>query len=241
VEVGSDGRARRNHLLAALSAPEQAALAPRLERVSAVQGEVLFEPDEECRHVWFPESCVLSLVVVMEGGQSAEAASVGLEGMVGAMAALGGHRTVSRGIVTVPGAALRLPATALRAQFEASPGLRRLCLCHGDALLAQVLQLSACTALHPVEARLCRLLLQLEDRTAPDQILPLTQDFLAEMLGVHRTTVTQAATALQRAGVIAYRRGRVSVLDRALLERATCECYATIRHRYDRLLPNAPA
>jgi CRP-like cAMP-binding protein len=180
-------------------------------------------------------------VVVMDGGQSEEAASVGLEGMVGAMAALGGHRTVSRGIVTVPGAALRLPATALRAQFEASSGLRRLCLCHGDALLAQVLQLSACTALHPVEARLCRLLLQLEDRTAPDQILPLTQDFLAEMLGVHRTTVTQAATALQRAGVIAYRRGRVSVLDRALLERATCECYATIRHRYDRLLPNAPA
>ena len=241
-EVGSvpDGRdydARRNRLLAAMRATDLDALAAQVERVVLEQGEVLFEPDQECRSVWFPERCVVSLMVVMAGGQSAEAASVGLEGMVGAMGVLGGHRTVSRALVTVPGSAIRLPAHALRERFEASPALRRLCLCHADALLAQVLQLSACAALHPLEARLCRLLLQLEDRIGSERHLPLTQDFLAGMLGVHRTTVTQAAKALQRSGTIAYRRGRVSLLDRRPLERASCECYGAIRDRYERLTP----
>jgi CRP-like cAMP-binding protein len=235
VAAEDDDGVRRNNLLAALRARDLNGLAAHIERVSLGQGEVLFEPDQECRSVWFPERCVISLMVVMEGGQSAEAASVGREGMVGAMGVLGGHRTVSRALVIVPGSAIRLPASVLRDRFEASAALRRLCLCHADALLAQVLQLSACAALHPLEARLCRVLLQLEDRTAPDQQLPLTQDFLAEMLGVHRTTVTQVAKALQRAEVIAYRRGRVSVLDRALLERGTCECYGTVRGRYERL------
>ncbi len=230
-----DDGVRRNHLLAALRERDLDGLAAQVERVGLEQGEVLFEPDQECRSVWFPERCVISLVVVMAGGQSAEAASVGLEGMVGAMGVLGGYRTISRALVTVPGSALRLPAGVLRARFEASLALRRLCLCHADALLAQVLQLSACAALHPLEARLCRVLLQLEDRIGRERALPLTQDFLAEMLGVHRTTVTQAAMALQRAGVIAYRRGRVNVRDRTLLERGTCECYGAIRGRYERL------
>ena len=234
---GRDDGARRNRLLAAMRAEEFDGLAAQVERVGLQQGEVLFEPDQECRSVWFPERCVVSLMVVMEGGQSAEAASVGLEGMVGAMGVLGGHRTISRALVTVPGSAIRLPAAVLRARFEASAALRRLCLCHADALLAQVLQLSACAALHPLEARLCRLLLQLEDRTGRERDLPLTQDFLAGMLGVHRTTVTQAARQLQRSGTIAYRRGRVSVLDRRPLERTTCECYAAIRERYERLTP----
>ena len=230
-----DDGVRRNHLLAALRERDLDGLAGQVERVGLEQGEVLFEPDQECRSVWFPERCVISLVVVMAGGQSAEAASVGLEGMVGAMGVLGGYRTISRALVTVPGSALRLPAGVLRTRFEASLALRRLCLCHADALLAQVLQLSACAALHPLEARLCRLLLQLEDRIGRERALPLTQDFLAEMLGVHRTTVTQAAMALQRTGVIAYRRGRVNVRDRTLLERGTCECYGAIRGRYERL------
>ena len=229
-----------NQLLAALEPRDREELAPHLERGRLAGGEVLFEPDEELRHAWFPESCVLSLAVTMRDGGSSEAATVGREGVVGLMAALSSHRALSRGVVQVPGSVLRLPAGVLQARFEASPGFRQRCLCYVDALLAQVLQSTACSALHSVEARLGRWLLQLEDRTEGDPRLPLTHDFLAEMLGAHRTTVTLAARALQRAGLIAYRRGQVTVLDRRGLETAACECYRTVRQQYERLLPRAP-
>ncbi len=235
-----DHRPAANRLLASLEPGDHRRLLARAERVRLERGQVLFEAGEELRHAWFPESCVVSLAVAMRDGASSEAATVGREGMVGLMAALSSHRALSRAVVRVPGEASRLPADALRAAFEANPRVRLRCLCYVDALLAQVLQSAACSALHPVEARLSRWLLQLEDRIgdAPSG-LPLTHDFLAEMLGAHRTTVTLAARALQRAGLIAYRRGQVAVLDRPGLEAAACECYAAIREQYERLLPKA--
>lgn len=228
-----------NRLLRAFEPEDRWELAAQLERVQLDRGQVLFEPGQELRHVWFPESCVVSLTVPMRDGGSSEAATIGHEGLVGLLAALSSHRTLSRAVVQLPGSALRLPAGALEALFERSRPARQRCLCYLDALLAQVLQSVACCALHSVEARLCRWLLQLEDRTQGEASLPVTHDFLAEMLGAHRTTVTLAARVLQRAGLIAYRRGRVTVLDRAGLEETACECYAAIRDHYDRVLPRA--
>jgi CRP-like cAMP-binding protein len=227
----------RNRLLASLRSDDRRRLAPHLERAHLERGTALFDAGQEIGHIWFPEGAVVSITIVMAEGGSSEAATVGPEGAVGLVSALGGGRAAARAVVQVPGDALRLPPGALRPAFEASPPLRQACLCYADALLAQVLQGTACAALHPVEARLCRWLLQLQDRARGAAELPLTHDFLAEMLGVHRTSVTTAALTLQRAGLITYRRGRVTVLDRARLEEASCECYATIRAHYERLLP----
>lgn len=233
------GPFRSNQLLAAFEPLQREELGPHLERVRLAQGDQLFDAGDALANAWFPESCVVSLTVTMSAGGSSEAATIGREGAVGLLAALSSRVAISRAVVRVPGEALRVRAPALQASFEASPRVRHRCLCYVDALLGQVLQSSACSALHPVEARLCRWLLQLEDRTADDGRLPLTHDFLAQMLGVHRTTVTLAARMLQRAGVIDYARGRVTVVDRARLEALSCECYAVIRDLYHRLQQDA--
>jgi CRP-like cAMP-binding protein len=224
----------RNRLLAALEPEDLRRLAPHLERVDLARGTVLLEPDAELRHVWWPEDCVVSLVIPTRDGGAAEAATIGREGMVGFFAILGDHRALARNVVQVPGRALRLPFGVLREAFAASPPVRQVCLRYVAALLAHVLQSAACNALHTVEARLARWLLLLQDRVDGDPRLPLTQEFLAEMLGVQRTTVTTAARALQRAGLIAYKWGGVTVLDRTGLERVSCECYGVIRERYER-------
>ena len=229
----------RNRLLAALEPRDYRELALHLERVQLGHGNVLLEPGAEIRHVWFPEDCVISLTVLMREGGSSEAATIGREGVVGLVSALGSRQVVSRSVVQMSGDALRLPLGPLRTAFGANPRFRQLCLCYVEALLAQLLQSSACAALHPVEARLCRWLLQLQDRSQDNIPLPLTHDFLAEMLGVQRTTVTVAAQVLQRAGLITYRRGQVAILDRAGLQEAACECYAEICEQYERLLPRA--
>jgi CRP-like cAMP-binding protein len=230
-----DSRFRANLLLAAIDPQQLAELAPHLERVQLAQGDVLFDSGDELGHLWFPETSVVSLTIAMVEGGSSEAATIGREGAVGLLAALSSRLAISRAVVRVPGGALRLRAPVLQAVFDASPQVRHRCLCYVDALLGQVLQSSACSALHTVEARLCRSLLQLEDRMGEDGSLPMTHDFLAQMLGVHRTTVTLAAGILQRTGVIDYARGRVTVLDRAQLEAMSCECYAVIRDLYRRL------
>ena len=229
----------RNRLLSALEPRDYREFALHLERVQLGLGDVLLEPGGELRHVWFPEDCVISLMVLMREGGSSEAATIGYEGVVGLVSALGSRHVVSRSVVQIPGEALRLPLGPLRTGFEANPRLRQLCLCYAEALLAQLLQSSACAALHTVEARLCRWLLELQDRTEGRTALSLTHDFLAEMLGVQRTTVTVAAQVLQRAGLITYRRGQVAILDRAGLQEAACECYAEICEQYERLLPRA--
>jgi CRP-like cAMP-binding protein len=228
-----------NRLLSALEPRDYRELALHFERVQLGHGEVLLEAGEELQHVWFPEDCVISLTVLMREGGSSEAATIGREGVVGLVSALGSRQVVSRSVVRMSGDALRLPFGPLRTAFGANPRFRQLCLCYVEALLAQLLQSSACAALHTVEARLCRWLLQLQDRSQDNIPLPLTHDFLAEMLGVQRTTVTVAAQVLQRAGLITYRRGQMAVLDRAGLQEAACECYAEICEQYERLLPRA--
>lgn len=228
--------ASRNRLLAALAPDELRRLAPHLERVDLARGTVLLEPDAELRHVWWPEDCVVSLAIPTREGGAAEAATIGREGMVGFVAALGvPPRALARDVVQVPGRALRLPLATLREAFAASPRLHQVCLCYVAALIAHVLQAVACNAQHTVEARLACCLLLLQDRVDGGAALPLTQELLAEMLAVQRTTVTTAARALQRAGLIAYQRGSVTVLDRAGLEGASCGCYGVIREHYERV------
>jgi CRP-like cAMP-binding protein len=228
--------APRNRLLAALEVDDLKRLAPALKRTRLERGSVLCEAEEEVQQVWFPESCLICLTTVMREGDIVESATIGREGMAGLFAALGDRKSVARSIVQVPGYALQLPVNDLSAAFEASPRMRRLCLNYVQALGAHILQSAACAALHTVEARLCRWLLHVQDQAGDDATLALTQDFLAEMLGVQRTTVTLVARTLQAAKLITYRRGQITVLDRAGIEEAACECYEVICAHYDRLL-----
>jgi CRP-like cAMP-binding protein len=173
----------------------------------------------------------------MEGGSTAEVGILGCDGMVGYTAALGDRRALARALVQVPGDALHLPLRPVLAAFEASSGFRHIVLRYIGALHAEVLQSAACHALHPSEPRLARLLLMFQERGRGDVVMPLTHELLAGMLGVQRTTVTAAAGALQRAGLIAYRHGTIEIVDRAGLEKSACECYHVIRSHRERLYP----
>jgi CRP-like cAMP-binding protein len=229
--------ASRNRLLAALEPDDLRYLAPHLERVDLARGTVLLEPRAELQYVWWPEDCIISLLIPTFEGGGAEAATIGREGMVGFIAALGiPPRALARDVVQVPGRALRLPLATLQEAFAASPRIHQVCLCYVAALIAHVLQSVACNALHTVEARLARWLLLFQDRVDGTGTLPITQELLAEMLAVQRTTVTTAARALQQAGLITYKWGSVTVLDRAGLERVSCECYGVIREHHERVL-----
>jgi CRP-like cAMP-binding protein len=225
-------------LLAALKSSDWHRLEPDLQLVRLRPGRVLAEPGEPTEDIWFPETCIITLTVYMEGGSTAEVGILGCDGMVGYPAALGDRRALARALVQVPGDALHLPLKPMLAAFEASPGFRHLVLRYIGALHAEVLQSAACHALHPAELRLARLLLMFQDRGRGGAVMPLTHEILAGMLGVQRTTVTAAAGALQRAGLIAYHHGTVEILDRAGLEKAACECYHVIRSHCERLLPS---
>ena len=229
---------RRNSLLRALDEADFEQLAPQVEIVSLKRNQVLLEVGAGVAYAYFPLDCIIALVVTMQDGGTAEAATIGREGMDGYVLALGDHHALLRSIVQVGGEAARLPVPELEAAFVANAGVRHLVLRFIQALLAQVMQAVACNALHPAEARLCRWLLLLADRVGGDR-LHVTQEFLAESLGVQRTTVTLIARTLQTAGLIRYRRGLVQVVDRAGLEEAACECYRVIREHYERLLPGA--
>lgn len=224
----------RNRLLAALAPDDLGRFAPHLDLVELAHGAVLHEPPGEVAHVWFPEGGAVSIAVALRRG-GAEGAVVGLEGAVGLVDALGDGRASARAIVQVPGPALRLPVDPLLAALEASAALRRLCAGYVQAFVAEALHSAACHAAHKAEARLARWLLLVQDRVADGAALPLGQAFLALMLGVRRTTVTEVAGRLQVAGLIAYRQGRIHVLDRVGLEAAACECYGAIRRCYGRL------
>jgi CRP-like cAMP-binding protein len=229
--------ALRNSLLEALPAEERRALAPHLETVHLARGTVLAEAGDALGHVYFPYDGVVSGTLTMRDGDTAEIATVGREGMVGIGVALGHAEAITRNVVQVAGEAARLPVAELEAALARSPAVRALCLSYVMALLFQVIQSSACNALHPTEQRFCRWLLLLHDRIGGGT-LRLTQEFLAEMLGVYRPTVTLVARNLQAAGLIRYRRGVVEVLDRAGLEEVSCECYRAVRAQYERLLPD---
>lgn len=227
----------KNRLLASLSPADFALLSPQLTLIEMEKGRLLCDPGDPIETIYFPHDCVISLMTLMENGTAIESATIGREGAFGLMAAIAPRQSMSRAIVQVPGRASRIASTAVAEVVKRSPALATLIDRHNDALFGHAVQSVACNALHSVEARFCRWLLSCRDRIDSDTV-SLTQEFLADMLGVQRTTVTAVAGSLQTKGLIRYRRGIVDILDRAGLEQAACECYGSVRRTYERLLPD---
>lgn len=228
--------ARRNRLLASLEAGDWDLLKPQLETVSLTAGAVLMEAGQPAEHVYFPEDGVISLVVVMREGGQAETASIGREGLVGYIATLCSRQEMVRSVVQVPGTAARIPFDAFLEFWNSSKSFRNHVLSYTEALFAQIVQSAACNALHKIEARLCRWLLTARERAGTENVA-LTQDALADMLGVQRSTINLVARTIQERGLIRYRRGNIQILDVAALEANACECYRAVRTQYERLLP----
>jgi len=226
----------QNHLLAALPNEARERLIPHLEPIAMPLGEVLYESGSRLRHVYFPTSCIVSLLYVMENGASAEIAVVGNEGVIGIALFMGGETTPSRALVQSAGHALRLKSELLKQEFNRSGALQHLLLRYTQALITQMAQTAVCNRHHSVDQQLCRWLLLSLDRLTSNS-LTMTQELIANMLGVRREGVTEAAGSLQRAGLIHYSRGRITVLDRAGLQARACECYEVVRKEFDRLLP----
>lgn len=225
----------QNHLLAALPADDFDRLAPHLEGVPMLLGESLYEPGSQLHHAYFPTTAIVSLHYVTESGASAETAGVGNEGMVGVSLFMGGETTSSSAVVQTAGWGYRLDRHLLKQEFDRAGPLQRLLLRYTQALMTQMAQTGVCNRHHSLEQQLCRWLLLTLDRLQ-GQELTITQELVAGMLGVRREGVTEAAGNLQRAGLISYRRGHISVLDRRGLEARACECYAVVKTEMDRLL-----
>ena len=227
-----------NGLLEALPTADYALISRHLGAVDLERGRLLYDPGDRIDSVYFPINGVISLMTLMENGAAIESATIGREGALGLMAAVAPRQSLSRAIVQTPTQALRMGAAQLHEAWEKSPRIRDLIDRHNEALFGHALQSVACNALHAVEARFCRWLLTCHDRISGDTVA-LTQEFLADMLGVQRTTVTAVARSLQEKGAIRYRRGVVDILNRGILEQLTCECHAVIRATYERLLPQS--
>ncbi len=225
-----------NRLLASLPQDVVAALMPFSTIVSLPVGSGLNEPGDEIEYVHFPLTGMVSLLAVMRDGKAVETATVGSEGVVGAMAGVGLHITLTRAVVQVPLIASRFAAGPFRKVVSGSLVLRDMVVRYNEVLLGQVQITAACNALHPIHARLARWILQTRDRVTTD-IVPLTQELLSEMLGVRRSSVSEAAGRLQASGVIRYRRGSIEILNRAALESAACECHELIKARTMLILP----
>jgi CRP-like cAMP-binding protein len=238
--TGSPPDHRANRFLAALDAEDFAVLEPHLEAVILPRGTVLYEPGDPIRYTYFPHDVIVSLVDVMEDGRLAEVAIFGREGLFGLLSAFVSREAFGRYVVQVPGTASRVPLEHMHTALQARPALQRQMLAYNEALLAQAYHTVACNAVHPVEARCCRWLLSTHDRLDQDA-LPLTHEFLAEMLGVQRSTVSTVLRGLQTSGLIEQYRGGIRVIDRAGLERGACECYRKIRFRFKTLLPGSCA
>jgi CRP-like cAMP-binding protein len=228
----------QNHLLAALPAEDFARLLPDLEGTPMPLGHVLYEPGVPMRHVYFPTTSIVSLLYVMEDGASAEIAVVGNEGVVGVSLFMGGESTTSRAVVQSEGYAYRLKAQLLKNEFFRAGPMQRLLLRYTQALLTQMAQTAVCNRHHSLDQQFCRWLLLSLDRLSSNELV-MTQELIANMLGVRREGVTEAAGNVQRAGLISYNRGRITVLDRPGLEARACECYAVVKKEFDRLLPYA--
>jgi CRP-like cAMP-binding protein len=226
----------QNRLLAALPSAEYARLAPHLESVPMKLGTVLYESGMRLQHVYFPIDCIASLLYVMEDGSSAEMAVVGREGAVGVPLFMGGETTLGRAVVQSAGRAYRLRGNLLLDSFNRAGAMQHLLLRYTQALLTQMSQTAACNRHHTLEHQLCRWLLMALDRL-PSNRLVMTQELIANMLGVRREGVTVAAGKLQALGLIEYHRGHIEVLDRPALENRSCECYEVVKREYDRLLP----
>ena len=228
--------AKKNLLLAALPAEQFQHWLPKLEWVSMPLGHVLYESGKTLHHVYFPTTAIVSLLYVMENGASAEIAVVGNEGIVGISLFMGGGSTPSRAVVQSAGEGFRLKAQVMKDEFDLGGSVLHLLLRYTQALITQMAQTAVCNRHHSLDQQLCRWLLLSLDRL-PSNELVMTQELIANMLGVRREGVTEGALKLQEAGLIRYSRGRISVLDRAGLETRTCECYAVVKKEYDRLLP----
>ena len=229
----------QNNLLAALPAAEFARLSAHLEVVPMPLGEALYESGGHLRHVYFPTTSIVSLLYVLENGASAEIAVVGNEGILGISIFMGGDTTPSRAVVQSAGYGYRLKAHFLKEEFNRAGPVLHLLLRYTQALITQMTQTAVCNRHHTVEQQLCRWLLLSLDRLPTDE-LTMTQELIANMLGVRREGVTEAAGHLQRAGLIHYSRGRIAVFDRPGLEKAVCECYAVVKTEFDRLLVAIP-
>jgi CRP-like cAMP-binding protein len=227
----------QNHLLAALPAAEFERLAPHLEPVEMMLGEVLYESGGLLQHVYFPTTAILSLHYVMENGASSEIAGVGNEGVLGISLFMGGHTTPSRAVVQTGGQGYRLRAQLIMQEFRRAGLMQQLLLRYTQALITQMSQTAACNRHHSLVQQLCRWLLLTLDRIPTNELI-MTQELVASMLGVRREGVTEAAGKLQQAGVIRYRRGHITVLDRSGLESQVCECYEVVKKEFARLLPD---
>jgi CRP-like cAMP-binding protein len=229
----------QNRLLAAIPSAEFERLSPHLEFVEMPLGQVLYESGGRLDHVYFPTTCIVSLLYVLEDGASAEIAVVGYEGILGISLFMGGETTPSRAVVQSAGFGYRLKAPLLKQEFNRAGPVLRLLLRYTQALITQMTQTAVCNRHHSIEQQLCRWLLVSLDRLSSSS-LKMTQELIANMLGVRREGVTEAAGNLQRAGLIRYNRGHIDVLDRPGLEQAVCECYAVVKVEFDRLLSDIP-
>ncbi len=229
-----------NQLLAALPVPEWQRWQPQLERVEMPLGQVLYEAGTTLSHVYFPTTAIVSLLYVMENGASAEIAVVGNEGIVGISLFMGGDSTSSRAVVQSAGLGLRLKAQIMKDDFNRAGPVLHLLLRYTQALITQMAQTAVCNRHHSLDQQLCRWLLLSLDRLQGNELV-MTQELIANMLGVRREGVTEGALKLQQAGLIRYARGHISVLDRDGLENRSCECYAVVKKEYDRLLPQRSA
>ena len=228
--------ALHNQLIAALPEVELARWLPYLEPADMPLGAVIYESGCEMTHMYFPTTCIVSLLYVMKSGASAEIAVVGHEGVVGMPLIMGGGSTPSRALVQSAGEGFRLPADFMLQEFERSGPVMHLLLRYTQSLITQMTQTAACNRHHSLDQQLCRWLLLSLDRLASNELV-MTQELIANMLGVRRESVTEAAGRLHKAGIIDHHRGRIVVLDRGRLENRTCECYAVVRKEYERLLP----
>ena len=231
---------RTNHLLASLPDAEWQRWLPLLEPVDMPLGQVLYESGVALNYVYFPMTSIVSLLYVMENGASAEIAVVGNEGVVGISLFMGGESTPSRAVVQSGGVGCRLNSQMIKTEFDRSGPVLHLLLRYTQALITQMAQTAVCNRHHSLDQQLCRWLLLSLDRLQGTELV-MTQELIANMLGVRREGVTEGALKLQKAGLIQYTRGRISILDRKGLEARTCECYAVVKREYDRLLPTRVA
>lgn len=232
--------ADENHLLACLPRTVTALWRSHLDEVELDFGQVINDAQSDLSYVYFPLTAIVAKLYILENGASAEIAIVGNEGMVGFASIMGGDSTTSRAVVLNAGKALRMRAAFMKRESQRSPPVRHLMLRYAQALITQVAQTAACNRHHSVEQQLSRLLLLNLDRLQGSELV-MTQDLIGNMLGVRREGITEAAGKLQRAGLIHYRRGHISVLDRSRLEKCSCECYQVVRKEYARLLPERTA
>jgi CRP-like cAMP-binding protein len=231
--------ARGNQLLGALQSASRKRIEPHLEPIKLKLGAVVCEAGGLLKHAYFPEGSVLSLLTVLENGSAIETANIGREGAFGLFAAMYSRVSFNRCIVQLEGRMVRCPIEFLQAEFRNSEHVRDLFVSYSETLLSQVQQTVACNAMHSTEERMCRWLLMMHDR-AEGESLTYTHEFLAHILGANRKSVTLAAQSMQSAGLISYRRGTIQVLDRQALEKASCECYAIVRERFDAFLKPPP-